>query len=97
MLSLVVKLSGAVVESIWLKQGRKCACQLLMPEVAWPLMDSRGSGDLRFPEMGACGGQAAPEDMAEARCFDKQQTYSSAKAEYGQQNKSRTSSSAACF
>ena len=44
--------------SIWLKQGRKLVG--LSPEVAWPLMDSPGSGTFSFPAMASGGAQAAP-------------------------------------
>ena len=46
------------MESIWLKQGRKLVG--LSPEVAWPLMDSPGSGTFRFPENASGGAQAVP-------------------------------------
>ena len=59
-LNLALRLNSAVVQSIWLKQGRKHACQVLIPEVAWPLLDSPGSGTFRFPEMASGGVQAAP-------------------------------------
>ena len=49
----------AVLESIWLKQGRKVVG--LIPEVAWPLMDPPGAGTFNCSEMAAGGAQLIPE------------------------------------